>query len=46
MAQWCNPLTVQPEKSGGMGSIPGRAHHLSVMTWGRRLDSISALLLL
>ena len=24
VAQWCNPLTLQPEQSGGMGSIPGR----------------------
>ena len=23
MAQWCNPLTLQPEQLGGMGSIPG-----------------------
>ena len=22
MAQWCNPLTLQPEQSGEMGSIP------------------------
>ena len=21
---WCNPLTLQPEQSGGVGSIPGR----------------------
>ena len=24
VAQWCNPLTLQPELSGGVGSIPGR----------------------
>ena len=24
MAPWCNPLTLQPNQSGGMGSIPGR----------------------
>ena len=24
VAQWCNPLTLQPEQSGGVGSIPGR----------------------
>ena len=22
MAQWCNPLTLQPEQSGGVGSNP------------------------
>ena len=22
---WCNPLTLQPEQSGGVGLIPGRA---------------------
>ena len=22
---WCYPLTLQPEQSGGVGSIPGRA---------------------
>ena len=27
---WCNPLTLQPEQSGGMGSIPVGPHHLSV----------------
>ena len=25
MAPWCNPLTLQPEQSGGVGSSPGRA---------------------
>ena len=25
MAPWCNPLTLQPEQSGGVGSNPGRA---------------------
>ena len=25
VAQWCNPLTLQPEQSGGVGSSPGRA---------------------
>ena len=24
VAQWCNPLTLKPEQSGGVGSIPGR----------------------
>ena len=23
--KWCNPLTLQPEQSGGHGLIPGRA---------------------
>ena len=23
-AQWCNPLTLQPERSSVVGSIPGR----------------------
>ena len=30
VAQRCNPLTLQPEQSVGQGSIPRRAHHLSV----------------
>ena len=25
VAQWCNPLTLQPEQSGGVGSKSGRA---------------------
>ena len=25
VAQWCHPLTLQPEQSGGQGSIHGRA---------------------
>ena len=25
---WCNPLTLQPERSGGVGSSPGRAQPL------------------
>ena len=24
VAQWCNPPTLQPDQSGGVGSIPGR----------------------
>ena len=24
VAEWCNPLTLQPEQSGGQSSIPGR----------------------
>ena len=25
VAQWCNPLTLQSEQSGGVGLIPDRA---------------------
>ena len=25
VAPWCNPLTLQSEQSGGVGSNPGRA---------------------
>ena len=25
VAPWCNPLILQPEQSGGVGSKPGRA---------------------
>ena len=25
MAPWCNPLTLRPEQSGGVGLNPGRA---------------------
>ena len=25
VAPWCNPLTLQPEQSGGVGLSPGRA---------------------
>ena len=25
VAPWCNPLILQPEQSGGVGSSPGRA---------------------
>ena len=24
VAPWCDPLTLQPEQSGGVSSIPGR----------------------
>ena len=27
-AQWCDPLTLQPERSGGVGSIPSRTPSL------------------
>ena len=35
VAQWCNPLTLQPEQSGGVGSIPGRAPPLECRDHGR-----------
>ena len=28
LAQWCNPLTLKPEQSGYVGSIPGRSPSL------------------
>ena len=37
----CNPLTLQPEQSGRVGSIPGRTPQWSVMTRRRGLDSLS-----
>ena len=27
VAQWCNPLTLKPEQSGGVGLIPSLEHH-------------------
>ena len=30
VAQCCNLLTLQPEQSGGVGSIPGRAPSLEL----------------
>ena len=38
MAQWCNPLTLQQEQSGGVGLIPGTAsplehHEKGSQTW-------------
>ena len=38
VVQWCNPLTLKPEQSGALGSIPDGPHHLSIMTRGRGLD--------
>ena len=40
MAQWCNPLTLQPEWSGRVGLIAGRAsplehHNIGLRTWSR-----------
>ena len=34
VAQWCHPLTMQTEQSGGEGSRTGRAQSLECMTWG------------
>ena len=42
VAQWCNPLTFQPEQSGGVGSIPGRAPPLERHDKGLCVDSINA----
>ena len=28
VAQWCNPVTLKPEQSFGVGSMPGRAPSL------------------
>ena len=36
MAQWCNPLTLQPEQSGGVGSRRGRASPLEHHDEGSR----------
>ena len=36
VAQWCNPLTLQPEQSGGVGSKPGRAPPLERHDKGSR----------
>ena len=36
VAQWCNPLTLQSEQSGGVGSIPGRAQPLECHDRGSR----------
>ena len=36
VAPWCNPLTLQPEQSGGMGSNPGRATPLERHDKGSR----------
>ena len=38
VAQWCNPLTLKPEESGGVVRDAIGPHHLSVMTRGRGLD--------
>ena len=36
VAQWCNPLILQPEPSGGVGSKPGRASPLERHDKGSR----------
>ena len=36
VAQWCNPLTLKPEQSGGVGSIPGRTPPLECHDKGSR----------
>ena len=36
VAPWCNPLTLQPEQSGGVGSSPGRAPSLERNDKGSR----------
>ena len=38
VAHWFNPLTLQPEQSGGVGSIPGRAPKHINMKRGRKLE--------
>ena len=40
MAQWCNPLTLKPEQSGGMGSSPGRTPSLERHDKGWRTRSV------
>ena len=32
VVQWCNPPTLQPEQSGGQGSIQNRAPQLNFKT--------------
>ena len=36
VAPWCNPLTLQPEQSGRVGSSPGRAPPLERHDKGSR----------
>ena len=36
VAQWCNPLTLKPEQSGGVGSRGGRASPLERHDKGSR----------
>ena len=46
VALWCNPPTLQPDHSGGVGPIHDRTPPLNVMTRGRGPDwvcSVSAI---
>ena len=36
VAQWCNPLTLKLEQSGGVGSIPGKTPPLERHDKGSR----------
>ena len=36
VAPWCNPLTLQPEQLGGVGSTPGRTPPLECHDKGSR----------
>ena len=36
VAQWCNPLTLKPEQSGGVGSNPSRTPSLERHDKGSR----------
>ena len=36
VAQWCNPPTLKPEQSGGVGSSPGRTPSLELHDKGSR----------
>ena len=40
VAPWCNPLTLQPEQPGEMGSSPGRAPPLKRHNKGRGFDLV------
>ena len=40
VAQWCNPLTLQPERSGGVGLMPGRVVPLERHDKGSRVGSL------
>ena len=39
VAQWCNPLTLRPEESGRVDSIPGRTPPLERHDMGLRIQS-------
>ena len=40
MAPWCNPLTLQPEQSDGVGSISGWALTLECHDKGPKTQSV------